>query len=102
MIRFLLILWILSVVVTIYTQLRYAKANYPNTLHWKYVLFLPAFISGAVGIAVFSHKELTWQGLLVATVLTGLASGFGFTFLSPLNLQTRIPKRKEGDNKLPE
>jgi len=92
---YLFILWVLSAFVTVYMQLRYARANYPSMLWRKLILFLSAFITGAVGMSVFLYQEATWRDFLLFTVFIGLFSGLGFTFLFPSNIQRIIPKRKE-------
>ena len=78
-----------------YSQLRYAKANYPNTWQWKCVLFASSFVFGFCAVFLFGYQGLMLGRLLTIATLFGLFTGLGFTFLFPANMQASYPKREE-------
>jgi hypothetical protein len=78
-----------------YSQLRYAKANYPNTRQWKCVLFVSSLLFGFCAVFLFGYQGLTLGRLLTIATVFGLFTGLGFTFVFPLRMQAYYPKRKE-------
>lgn len=90
---FLVLLW----VIIVYVQLRYAWANYPETLRWKLILFFSAFIGGGLSAVTIGYQALDLRSLLIFVTLGGLFFGLIFTFVFPSNMQGSYPKRKEPD-----
>ena len=81
-----------------YVQLQYAKANYPDTPRWRFVLFSSAFLFGFFTAVLFGFQGLTLGRLLVFAVLGGLFSGLGFTFVFPSRMQAYYPKRNKSED----
>lgn len=78
-----------------YSQLRYAKANYPNTWQWLVKLFAWGFTAGFLGMLGVIPESLTPQKAWLFICGIGLFSGFIFAFVFPYNVQNVYPKRKE-------
>lgn len=81
---------------TTYFQYRYARANYPNSPQWRWVLFLSGFIPIATSLATFLYQEVAGYELLLFSLLGGLFAGLIFTFLFPYNMRRIYPKRDDG------
>ena len=79
-----------------YLQYRYAKANYPNSLRWKWVLFLSGFIPVLSGLATFLYQEVAILELILFSLLGGMFGGLISRFLFPHNMRRVYPKRPEG------
>jgi predicted permease len=98
---FLFILWLLSIGVGIYVQLRYAWTNYPKSWKWLSLRFGSSFLNGAVlGILLFT-QDYHGSQLAIAVLLCGLAFGILFTFGFRYNLQRVIPKQDTSDEDHP-
>jgi len=80
---------------TAYVQYRYARANYPNSPQWKWVLFMSGFIPIAVSLATFLYQKVAGHDLLLFSLLGGLFTGLIFTFLFPHNMRNIYPKRDD-------
>ena len=83
----------------IYFSLKYAKANYPQSLKWLFMRFGTAFVCGVlIGTLLFS-QELSGLALIAVVVLTGIAFGILLTFVLEYRLRYLIPKNKGADDK---
>lgn len=86
-------LWFLLGAMVIYSQLRWARGNYPATPKWFFIRFGSAFLNGAIlGLWLF-HKDYQDMQLAIAILLCGFAIGLLFTFVFRYNLQRVIPKQ---------
>ena len=95
----LFVLWLATGGLTIYTQLRWAWANYPASRNWFILRFGSSFLCGAVlGVLLFRQDYHGLQ-LITAIGLSGLFCGTVFTFLFRYNLQRLIPKRDVSNSK---
>ena len=86
-------LWIISIGVTAYVQLWYARKGYPKTWALRVRLFLSGFLSGALG-AWSIFMELPHLELLLLLVLAGIYLGLLFTFLMPRKMKAWIPEQQ--------
>ena len=78
-----------------YLQYRYAQANYPNSLRWKWALFLSGFIPVVTGLATFLYQEVAIYELLLFSLLGGIFGGLISRFLFPHNMRHIYPKRDD-------
>jgi hypothetical protein len=89
----LFILWLVTGGIAVYTQLRWAWANYPASRNWFILRFGSSFLCGAMlGVFLF-HQDYHGFHLMMAIMLSGLGGGILFTFGSRRDLQRVIPKR---------
>lgn len=79
-----------------YLQLAYAKASYPPSWRWRFALFAPAFLFGALatGYGFASSNENTALFDVLSSMGMGFVFGILYAFVFPINVKRVIPKRK--------
>lgn len=90
----LFVLWAVSIVAVIYIQLRYAWANYPQSIEWLCVRLGVSFLSGALMGAWLFYRDYHGGWLFAAAIICGLAIAILDAFVFPRNVRIVIPEQK--------
>jgi len=93
-----ILLWLAAVgilILGVYLQYQYARANYPESVKWRLLLFISGFLAVATGGAAVTEIPSSSQEVILLLVFAAALGGLGFGFLFPINMQNIIPKRKD-------
>ena len=88
----MLLIWLLSGVVVIWLQFKYRDAGYPRSVWWRSTLFVSGFISGSIGLLMFTPNS-DIRTRFMAALFTGVLGGVIFAFGFPHQMRGLFPKR---------
>ncbi len=86
------LIWLLSGVIVVWLQFKYRDAGYPQNFRWQSMLFISGFISGSIGLLIFTPNS-DIETRFLAALFTGVFGGIIFAFGFPHQMRNLFPKR---------